>query len=504
LPTSAIASPPLPGSEAAARFIADLRLASPDFRALLAHYGDPVPALRRHGLVQWQAGRLSDAIASFRAALALKAENADLWRDLAAVHDGAGDMTAAVAYIRTSLNHDHTHARSWFLLASLLHRSGRADEAEAAFGRALLLDPALGDAHYGLGLLLFGQLRLPAAAASFEQAIAHGHATALGFATLGHVQYLAGRFADCARAFEGAMRFGPLDRNARRKYARARTALTIIKGDVAGAVADYPRLAGEEPEALDDVLRDAFAQLAAYGHPQAALALGRFRLQRNPDDAVQRYLIDALAGAPLDRAPLDYLERHFDRFASTFDRQLVEVLRYDAPAAMTRLLAGYRTKFRTILDLGCGTGLAAAHLASLGARIIGVDISGRMLEEAAKRQVYAELVKAEAIDFLIGRPAAFDLVFAADVLIYFGDLAPLFAAAARALSPGGIFACSVETAEVESYRVRSTGRFVHAPAYLESMAARLFKILAKEKAVLRLEAGRPAEGFYLLFERRPS
>ncbi len=501
---AAIAPLTLSGPEDAARFVAELRRTSPEFEALLARYGQPALALRRYGLGEWRDGRLNEAIGGFRAALAFGAEDADLWRDLAAVHDAAGNLAAAIESIRTSLHHDQNHARSWFLLAGLLHRSGREGEAEAAFSHALLLDPALGDAHYGLGLLLFGQRRLPEAAASLERAVAHGHATALGFATLGHARYLAGHFADCACAFEEAMRLGPLDRNARRKYARARTTLTIIAGDVERAAADYPLFAGDDPEELDDVLRDAFAQLGAYGYPQAAMAVGRYRLQRDPNDAAQRYLLDAVAGSPLDRAPVDYVESHFDRFAKNFDHQLVEVLRYDAPAAMARLIAGSRARFGSILDLGCGTGLAATHLAALGEKIVGVDLSGRMLYEAAKRQVYAELVQAEAIDFLAARPTAFDLVFAADVLIYFGDLAPLFAAVACALSPGGIFASSIETAAAESYRVLSSGRFAHAPAYLESMAAQHFEILVNEKTTIRLEAGRPAEGLYLLLERRPS
>ena len=41
-------------------------------------------------------------------------------------------------------------------------------------------------------------------------------------------------------------------------------------------------------------------------------------------DPIQRYLFDAVVGEKLDRAPRDYLVAYFDRFAETFDKQLVE------------------------------------------------------------------------------------------------------------------------------------------------------------------------------------
>ncbi len=107
----------------------------------------------------------------------------------------------------------------------------------------------------------------------------------------------------------------------------------------------------------------------------------------------------------------------------------------------------HRNHFDDMLDLGCGTGLAVQHLATFGGPVTGVDLSARMLAEAAKRGLYRALVKAEALAYLHEQPARHDLVFAADVLTYSGDLEPLFAAVARTLQAGGIFAANFETAE---------------------------------------------------------
>jgi predicted TPR repeat methyltransferase len=58
-----------------------------------------------------------------------------------------------------------------------------------------------------------------------------------------------------------------------------------------------------------------------------------------------------------------------------------------------------------------------------------------MLAKAAERQAYAELVQADAVAFLGEHAGAFDLIFSADVLIYFGDLAELLAAATAPCGP---------------------------------------------------------------------
>ena len=68
-----------------------------------------------------------------------------------------------------------------------------------------------------------------------------------------------------------------------------------------------------------------------------------------------------------------------------------------------------------------------------------------MIEKARARGLYDELHVAEAEAALRQWPLRFDAIVAADVLLYFGELAPLLAAAAAALRPAGIFAFSIET-----------------------------------------------------------
>lgn len=495
-------APSLPGPAHVAALVAELQASSGDFAALLARYGQPAPALRHYGLIGWQRADLAVAVAAFRAALAITPDDADLWRDLAGALDGGGQAAAAESCVRRALHHRPADARAWLTLAQLRSRADDADEAVDGFRRALALDPTLGDAHFGLGLIAFSRKEIEDAMAHLRSAIANGHATALGHGSLAHVLHGAGRFADCADAFDTAAGFGELDATSKRQRARARAFATIIDGRLGQALADHVGETDAGYPDADALLADAFLALNGYGYRDAAIAVGRMRLARDPGDASQRYLLDAVEGRALARAPADYIESHFDGFAESFDRKMVDLLLYDVPRALARLVAAEGARFADGLDFGCGTGLAAAHLAPFGGRLTGVDLSGGMLKQAAKRGSYAELVKADAVDYLDTHPDAFDLVAAADALIYFGDLGPVFAAAARALRPGGLFAFSVETMAEGGHRLQPSGRFTHAIPHVERLAAAAgFAIVAQEATVLRIEAGRPARGQLLLLRR---
>jgi predicted TPR repeat methyltransferase len=476
-----------------------------DFSALLVRRGDMSVALRRHGLAQWREGRWPEALEALKAALVLTRRQggdlAELWRELAGVYGAADDHRAAEVCAETAARLAPADPRVWSLLGHVRSRAGLMDEAGAAFARALDLDPDLAEAHFGLGLLHFAGRRPDLATVDLERALARGYDPILVNTVLGHVRYLAGDFAGCARAFEAASQGAALAPEALGKYARARTYAAVIAGQAETAEALFRSLAGDDGEALGEVLREGFLLLAGYGHHQAARALGRLRLAQDPSDPSLGYLLDALDGAELSRAPEAYVEHYFDRFADSFDHKLVEVLGYDAPAVMTRLIGRTRNRFDRVLDLGCGTGLAAERLSAFGGRLTGVDLSGGMLEQAARRGRYGQLVRAEAVAFLDRAPEAYDLIFAADVLVYLGDLQPLFAAVAQGLSRGGYFALCVEAAEVDGWKILPSGRFAHGHAYLRRLFEPDFTLVEEAQGQLRLEGGRPVAGLFLVLER---
>jgi predicted TPR repeat methyltransferase len=231
----------------------------------------------------------------------------------------------------------------------------------------------------------------------------------------------------------------------------------------------------------------------------------RATLRADPSDAQGAGARLALLGvgeAPKS-LPKAYVARLFDDYAPRFDRHLTGGLDYRGPALILDGLdavAGAR-RFARGLDLGCGTGLMGAALRGRVDELVGVDLSPAMIAEARETGCYDALQVGDVVDFLATRERGeFDLVVAADVLAYFGDLGKVVSSAARALAPGGLFAFTVETFDGEGYRLGATMRFAHSSAYVrETAAAAGLRPLALVDASARREAGRDVPGLIGVF-----
>jgi SAM-dependent methyltransferase len=96
-----------------------------------------------------------------------------------------------------------------------------------------------------------------------------------------------------------------------------------------------------------------------------------------------------------------------------------------------------------VLDIGCGTGLTTREAASAAApgRVVGVDVSERMLERARQLTAAERLdnVRYELGDAQVHRfePAGFDVAISRFGTMFFSDPAAAFANIAAALRPGG-------------------------------------------------------------------
>ena len=201
---------------------------------------------------------------------------------------------------------------------------------------------------------------------------------------------------------------------------------------------------------------------------------------------------------PAAALPAAYVARLFEDYAPRFAAHLVEKLAYRGPeiilAALDAVAPGAFSS--AAIDLGCGSGLMGLAIRPRAARLEGVDLSPGMIAQARATGVYDRLEAGDAVGFLCAKPAqSCDLLVAADALAYFGDLAPLFAAAARVLAPRGRFAFTVEALNGEDYRLRETLRFAHSNAYVERAAAAAgLSVALRQDAVARREAGAPVEG----------
>jgi len=173
----------------------------------------------------------------------------------------------------------------------------------------------------------------------------------------------------------------------------------------------------------------------------------------------------------------------------------------NAPALVAAMLdepAGRASGTLDVLDVGCGTGLCGPLIAPYARRLVGIDLSGRMLAQAEARHVYDELVKRELTAYLRECDAAFDVIVSADALVYFGSLVDVAALAAHTLRAGGRFIFTVEelvgaAAEAE-YLLSPHGRYSHSRQYLDRVLTDAGLRPEIVGAELRLEAGSPVPG----------
>lgn len=267
------------------------------------------------------------------------------------------------------------------------------------------------------------------------------------------------------------------------------------------AEAAYRAALALQPDAADACANLAHACLRQ-GRNHEAAVLYRRALALVPEQGLWRHLLAACAGdAPPDRASDAYLQQVFDAAAATFDAHLGS-LGYQAPqrvAAAVRRLHGEPRRALDVADLGCGTGLSAADLRPYARTLLGVDLSAGMLEQARRRGLYDELLQQELVAVLAARPRAFELLVCADTLIYIGDLAPVMAAAAAALRPGGHLVFSIESLPDDAAQavcLLPHGRFAHRADHVQAAcAAAGLSLDAPEPFVLRAEQGVDVPGW---------
>ncbi|MCB1382274.1 MAG: methyltransferase domain-containing protein [Notoacmeibacter sp.] len=210
-----------------------------------------------------------------------------------------------------------------------------------------------------------------------------------------------------------------------------------------------------------------------------------------------------LAGAAPDMAtmPPAFVEALFDQYAGDFDTALVERLDYRAPELLKAALAAVAGgPFRSMMDLGCGTGLMGERMRRDVSFLAGVDLSGEMLRQASAKGVYDLLDHADinAMPPLEGEKP--DLVTAADVFMYLGDLTAAFRWVAGSLASGGLFGFTVEHHAGEGdVHLKPSRRYAHTRHHVEAqLAAFGFEILSVDAAEIRKDRGEPVEALIVI------
>lgn len=197
----------------------------------------------------------------------------------------------------------------------------------------------------------------------------------------------------------------------------------------------------------------------------------------------------AMKAAP--RSNANYVRHLFDQFSTDYDARMIGQLGYSAPAILREMFdLTIARDGLSVLDLGCGTGLSGLAFRNVAARLDGIDLSPAMIEKARARGIYDGLVVGD-IERLEGR---YDLIVAADTLVYLGDLASVFASVTKCLAGNLLF--TVESKEGVGFELGPKRRWRHSEAYLREAADRAgLEVMGLIACSPRSEAGQPVPGF---------
>lgn len=414
-------------------------------------------------------GRLEAADELYRRILAVAPDYADALHFRGIVAFQLERVPDAERLIRRAVELVPDHADAHSNLGNVLQRQKRYAEAVTCYERALALRPDLADAHSNLANTLHQQERYDEAVASCERAIALRPDMAEAHLNLGKALAELERVAEASAAFRRALQLRPFHGESYRRLGR---------------------------------------MLYSWGRIDEAADVYRTWLSLEPESPLARHLLAGCTGDAVPTRASDACVRDiFDSFADSFD-EVLERLQYRAPALVAEAAAevlGLPEGRLDILDAGCGTGLCAEHLKPFARRLVGVDLSLEMLKRAGMRRLYDELILGELTAFVGAVPEAWDHLVSADTLVYFGDLAPVMAAARRGLRPGGHLVFTLERSDEslpQGFRINPHGRYSHTAAYVRGvLAAARLEPRRITPVHLRTEMKKPVEGLLVLAAR---
>jgi predicted TPR repeat methyltransferase len=448
-------------------------------------------ALCFRGLALMKIGRHDAGISCFDRAVEMKPDFIEAHANRATALLELGRLEEALASFDQVLSMEPDHPVTWNNRGNTLMALNRVEEAVQCYDTALAVVPGFPEAMANRRTALDA---LKGSNSSFADS-AYGKGVLL---------MREGRFYEAITAFDEALEVRPLFVEAMSNRA---TALLEMKR--------YE----EALPAFDKTLAvDAEHAISWNNRANALVAMKRF------EEAVESY-DRALQLAPTfleardnrlnalfelkrgKRCPPAYMRGLFDDFSSHYDETMLEKLQYRAHLHVRQLAERVLPRLTPpwrILDLGCGTGLVGEAFKDLaaGGRLAGIDIAPRMIEAARQRGIYDELTLGD-IEAVLHTPGTrYELILAADTMIYIGDLAPTFFGVAKRLEPQGFYIFAAESMHEGEWQQTPQNRFRHSLAYIKAEAERAgLAFVDAIECALRNEGSTPVAGLAVALQR---
>jgi predicted TPR repeat methyltransferase len=392
-----------------------------------------------------------------------------LMRTAANLHQ-AGRLAEAAQLYQQVLRGSPRDSDAIYALGIIHLQSGRLEEAQNCLAEVLRIRPRFPEALCSRGIALMQLRRREEALACFDQAVAIMPDFVEAWSSRATALLEMNRLEEALVAFDRVLAIDP--KHAISWNNRGNTFVAMRR--LEEAVASFDKALALKPD----------LEIAQNNRMLALLELKK-----------------------VSRIPAHAVRALFDDYSSYYDAAMLEALSYKGPQHLRALLDRVRPGAAaplSILDLGCGTGLGGEAFKDLaeGARLDGIDLSAKMIDEAGKRAIYTDLIVDDFESALAGLDRSYDLAIGADALIYSGDLGPTLAGVARRLKPGGLFLFTLEKLSSGDWEQTSANRFRHGEAYIRDAASRAgFELLDLVECALRSESREPVAGFAVALKR---
>lgn len=455
-------------------------------------------------------GQAAEAETAYRRAAALDSEYAEPRVNLARMKKDLSELKA----LDKRFPHD---ALSLYFLADEHYRAGEYDLAAEYATQASANAPTDAEIKILSGLICLAQENTAEARICFQKALALDPRSVPALVNLANLETAAGEYETAEKHYKRALELSPQNLDAHINYAdmlyrqkrlpealeEYRTAVVIDPGipEISNNLGVILKDIGEYEEALG-LFFNAFNQRPETGEfsvniaetltllhgqkPETAVKIAQNWHRQAPDNAFAVHICAALQGKLENENNQIYVEKLFDNFADNYELVL-QKLDYGVVRSLRNFTGPVEG---TLVDLGCGTGLAGLAYQAAGTRLVGVDISEKMLAQARKKGIYKELIKADIVSWLLQKPQA-DAFVAADVFNYIGRLESVIDAAA----PVKLAFSTEDDHSVDTCRLTPSGRFAHNPEYVEKLLQKAgYHRIERQSSVLRTENGQPVKG----------
>lgn len=414
-----------------------------------------------------------------------------------------GDLKAAAQTLNKANQQIPNDPRVIMLGGLMAEKSGNTQGAVELLRRAVSMAPDWGPGMLELALLLARQNQFAQAIEMAEKVAKLEPANTLVLAGVIDIAHRAGHLDMAISHLRRGLQLVPNDPTLRKLLARDLGS----QGQHAEAITLWNGIIQDNPSDAEALLGRLQACIAS-GQPAQGTADAERLLELDPGNTVYAYYASLAHGkTPLHQPPA-ISQGLFDNMAELYDQHMVRGLKYQLPKQIAeKITVLYPDRKLNILDLGCGTGLLGVFLGQIDGFLIGVDISRKMIEQAARHGVYARFHTVNLLDALQETPdSLYQVITALDAFTYTGDLTQAIPNAYRILVPGGhaMFSCETTNEDGPDLVLQGSNCYAHKRSHVEALCkAAGFESVEVQDTVLRLEDDTPVNGFVVV-ARKPS